>query len=183
SCSSPHRSRLGVDPELQALARLERQHLSRGDLDAVTGLGIAAAARRLLADPEMAEADDLHIFPLLEAAEDDVEQRLHHRSRLPLGQPVSRHRVDQIILGQRRHLLSSIYLAGPCVTKPECPLPCSSSRAAVALPRSAKPPTRTTCSASPRVTLATWTVKPSERSVWARPSAFLLSLNAPTWTQ
>src|SRR4029077_10563230 len=183
SCSSPHRSRLGVDPELQALARLERQHLSRGDLDAVTGLGIAAAARRLLADPEMAEADDLHIFPLLEAAEDDVEQRFHHRSRLPLGQPVSRHRVDQSVLGQRRHLPSSGYLAGPCVTKPACPLPCNSSRAALAFERSGKPPTRTTCSVWSRFTVATCTAKPSERSVLARPSAFLLSLNAPTCTQ
>jgi hypothetical protein len=53
-----------------------------------------------------------------------------------LDSPVGRHRIDQIVLGQRRHLPSSIYLAGPCVTNPACPLPCNSSRAALALERS-----------------------------------------------
>src|SRR6266511_4348829 len=90
-------SRLLVDPLLETLARLERQHLARGDLDAVPRLGIASTARSLPPDAKVAEADDLHILALLEAAEDDVEQRFHHRGGLSLGQPVGRHRVDEIV--------------------------------------------------------------------------------------
>src|SRR5262245_46957306 len=93
----------GVDPQLEALARLERQHLPRGDLDAVAGLRIAPAARQLLANAEVAEAHDLHILALLEAAEDDVEQRFHHRGVLPLRQCVGGHRVDEIVLRQSGH--------------------------------------------------------------------------------
>src|SRR6266540_2766877 len=93
------RSRLPllVDPDLQALARLEGEHLPGRDLDAVAGLRVAAAPRGFAADAKVAEPDDLDVLALLEASEDDVEQRLHHRGRLPLGQAVGRHRVDEIV--------------------------------------------------------------------------------------
>src|SRR5262245_46225326 len=63
---------LRVDPQLQALALLERQHLACGDLDAVAGLRIPPPPGQLLADAEMSEPDDLHVFTLLEAPEDYV---------------------------------------------------------------------------------------------------------------
>src|ERR1700675_3787058 len=99
-------SRLMVDAQLEALARLERQHLACGDLDAVPRLWIAPPPRGLAADAEVAEAHDLDILALLEAAEDDVEQRFHHRGGLPFRQPVGRHRVDEIVLRQCGHLPS-----------------------------------------------------------------------------
>src|SRR5215470_13719940 len=101
------RLRLVVDAELQPLARLEGQHLPGGDLDAVARLRVAAAPGRLAPDAEVTEPDDLHVFALLEAPEDDVEQRLHHRGGLPLGEPVGRHRIDEVILRQCRHLPSN----------------------------------------------------------------------------
>src|SRR5439155_1187923 len=91
----------GVDPLLQALAGLEGEHLARGDLDAVAGLRVATAPRGLAPDAEVAEADDLDVLALLEAAKDDVEDRLDHRGRLPLRQAVVGDRVDQIVLGHR----------------------------------------------------------------------------------
>ncbi len=53
---------------------------------------------------EMAEADDLHVLALLEAPEDGVEHRLHHRGRLTLRQAVERDGVDEIVL---RHSVPS----------------------------------------------------------------------------
>jgi hypothetical protein len=41
-------------------------------------LGISPASRRLAADAEVPEADDLHVLALLEAAEDDVEHGFDH---------------------------------------------------------------------------------------------------------
>src|SRR3989440_156576 len=89
----------GVDPLLETLAGLEREDLARRDLDGVTRLGIAAPPRRLAADAEVAEADDLDVLALLEAAEDDVEDRLDHRRGLALAQSVRGNGVDQIVLG------------------------------------------------------------------------------------
>src|SRR5262245_57732732 len=106
------RLRVLVDPLLETLARLERQHLACGDLDAVPRLGIASTPRSLSPDAEVAKADDLHVLALLEAAEDDVEQRLHHRGGLSLGQPVGRYRVNEIVLRQSCHLPSSAWESG-----------------------------------------------------------------------
>jgi hypothetical protein len=95
----PRRAHRAIDPLLQPLARLERQHLARGDLDAVPGLRIAPAPGGLLADAEVAEAHDLHILALLEAVEDDVEDGLHDRRRLPLGKTVRGDGIHQVVLG------------------------------------------------------------------------------------
>src|SRR5262249_28553876 len=113
---TPRASRLLlVDPLLEALARLERQHLACGDLDAVPRLGVASTPRSLPPDAEVAEAYDLHVLALLEAAEDDVEQRLDYRGGLPLGQAVGGHRVDEIVLRQCCHLPSIRIGTGPQV--------------------------------------------------------------------
>src|SRR5919106_677630 len=92
-------SRFREDPLLEPLAGLEREHLAGRDLDAVARLRIPPAPRGLAADAEVTEAHDLDVLALLEAPEDDVEDRLHDRRRLPLRQAVIRHRVDQIVLG------------------------------------------------------------------------------------
>src|SRR6266852_4635757 len=81
--------------------------------------------------------DALHVFALLEAPEDDVEQRLHHRRGLPLGQSMGRHRVDEIILRQCRHLpsigidsrsRSALAPAPLALSEPECPIAISGAR-------------------------------------------------------
>src|SRR2546426_835721 len=75
----PSSRRLCVDPLFEPLARLEREHLACRDLDGLAGLWIPAAPRRLPADPEMTEAHDLHVFTLLEAPKNNVEDRLDDR--------------------------------------------------------------------------------------------------------
>src|SRR5207249_4773862 len=91
-------SRRRVDPLFEPLAWFEGEHLARGDLDRFAGLGIPPAPRCLATDAEMTEADDLHVLALLEAAKDDVEDRLYHRRRLPLREPVVGHGIDYIVL-------------------------------------------------------------------------------------
>src|SRR5262249_20605236 len=96
-----------VHVRLQALGGLEGQDAARGDLDLAPGLRVPPLAGGLLADAEVPEADDLHVVPLLEGLEHDVEDRLDDRGRLPLGEPVRGDSVDQVILGQACHLPSS----------------------------------------------------------------------------
>jgi hypothetical protein len=45
------------------------------------------------------EADDLYILALLEAVEDDVEDGLHDRRRLPFGETVRGDGIHQVVLG------------------------------------------------------------------------------------
>src|SRR2546429_9614820 len=83
----------------ESMCGFELEAFARRELDGVTRRGIAAPPRRLAADAEVAEADDLDVLALLEAAEDDVEDRLDHRRGLALAQPVRGNGVDQIVLG------------------------------------------------------------------------------------
>src|SRR5438552_11982092 len=96
-----------VDLRLETLRRLEREDPPGRDLDLVARLRVAAFARGLPAEPEVPEPDDLHVAPLLEGADHGVEHRLDHRGRLPLGEAMRSHRVDEVILGQRDHPLGT----------------------------------------------------------------------------
>src|SRR4051812_31946842 len=67
---------LAVQGVLQHLAGLERQHAARADGDLLARLRVAARARVLVANDEVAEAGDLDLLPALERLLDGVENRL-----------------------------------------------------------------------------------------------------------
>src|SRR6267143_4028444 len=90
----------GIQRVLQHLRRAERQHAARADLDLLACLGIAAHARALLADDEVAEAGELDLLPLLERVLDGVEHHLDDLGALLLGEPdLLAHALDHVGLG------------------------------------------------------------------------------------
>src|SRR2546422_5645401 len=78
------RGRAAAHRLLQHLARLEGEHATAGDDDLVARLRIAALARTLLVDHEVAEAGDLDLLAPLEPALHQLEDRLHDVRRLLL---------------------------------------------------------------------------------------------------
>src|SRR5256885_1009129 len=90
----------GVERVLQHLRGAERQHAARADLDLRTRLRVAADARLLLADDEVAEAGQLDLLGALERVLDGVEHHLHDLGALLLGEPgFLAHALDDVGLG------------------------------------------------------------------------------------
>jgi len=90
----------GIQRVLQHLRGTEGQHAARADLDLLAGLGVAADARALLADDEVAEAGELDLLALLERVLDGVEHHLDDLGALLLGEPdLLAHALDHVGLG------------------------------------------------------------------------------------
>src|SRR5215813_4348809 len=101
-----------VDELAQSLSYLEERHPFLGDVDARSGLGIAALSRVAVADPEAPEAPKLDLVPLRQRVGDVVEDRIDDRFRLLLGQARDlRNLVDQV--GFRHRLLPSQFGGDP----------------------------------------------------------------------
>src|SRR6267378_7808622 len=90
----------GIQRVLQHLRGPEGQHAARADLDLLPGLRVAADARALLADDEVAEARELDLLALLERVLDGVEHHLDDLGALLLGEPdFLAHALDHVGLG------------------------------------------------------------------------------------
>jgi len=76
-----------VDRVLEALAGLELRRLRRRNLDGFPGARIASGRSGALGDAEIAEADDLHLGPGLQAARDRIEGGIHGLAGARLGHP------------------------------------------------------------------------------------------------
>src|SRR5262249_48171633 len=107
STSCPSRSRRPalalVQRVLQPLRGPERQHTARADLDLLARLRVAADARLLLADDEVAEARELDLLALFKGVLEGVEDHLHDLGGLLLGEPhLAAHALDDVGLGHTR---------------------------------------------------------------------------------
>src|SRR5215510_12586683 len=101
-----------VDELAQSLSYLEERDPLLGDVDARSGLGIAALSRVAVTDPEAPEASKLDLVALRQRVGDVVEDRVDDRFRLFLGQARDlRDLVDQV--GFRHRLLPSQFGGDP----------------------------------------------------------------------
>ena len=71
---------------LEGVAGLEGRALGGGDVDSLTGHGVAALPGGALTDLETAEADDLDLVAALEGVNDGIESGVDGRVRVLLGE-------------------------------------------------------------------------------------------------
>src|SRR5204863_10139659 len=92
-----------VESVLEDLRRAEGQHAPRRDLDLLASLRVAAHARLLFADHEVAEPGELDLLAALHRVLQCVEYHLDDLGGLLLGEPdFVAHAVDDVCLGHRK---------------------------------------------------------------------------------